>query len=137
MKIFTSYFSNIPEVLEECPDAFFVSIAGKTPEWFTGAKYCKLAPKASWWNEWHSKFSEHLDSDESTEWYREKYIGTVLDMTCPGIVVKDLMDISNNAKTVVLLCYERPEHFCHRQIVAFWLDIHGIECKEWSNEGKN
>ena len=137
MKVFTSYFSNIPEVLKECPDAFFVSIAGKTPEWFTGAKYCKLAPKASWWNEWHNKFSEQLDSDESIAWYTDMYTITVLDALRPDIVIKDLASISNNAKTVVLLCYEKPEHFCHRQIVEVWLNACGIECKEWSNEGEN
>lgn len=31
----------------------------------------------------------------------------------------------------VLLCWEKPGDFCHRQIVADWLASAGFEVKEW------
>lgn len=31
----------------------------------------------------------------------------------------------------VLLCWENPERFCHRHIVADWLINAGFEVKEW------
>ena len=31
----------------------------------------------------------------------------------------------------VLLCWEKPEDFCHRYIVADWLRNAGFEVKEW------
>lgn len=31
----------------------------------------------------------------------------------------------------VLLCWEKPEAFCHRHIVADWLRKAGFEVKEW------
>ena len=30
----------------------------------------------------------------------------------------------------ILLCYERPEDFCHRHIIANWFKAYGHECKE-------
>lgn len=30
----------------------------------------------------------------------------------------------------ILLCYERPEAFCHRHIVARWLNENGYDCEE-------
>jgi SAM-dependent methyltransferase len=33
--------------------------------------------------------------------------------------------------TIALICYEKPSDFCHRHLVADWLNENGIECKEW------
>ena len=43
IRIYTSYFGNVKKILKTFPDACLVSIAGKTPDWFTGLKYKKLA----------------------------------------------------------------------------------------------
>ena len=45
--IYTSYFGNIKK-LQSRPGLEFISIAGKTPDWFTGAKLSLLAPKHDW-----------------------------------------------------------------------------------------
>lgn len=46
------------------------------------------------------------------------------------MVIDELMALSEGAD-VVLLCYEKPENFCHRQIIAHWFgdvtEFH-IEC---------
>ena len=31
-------------------------------------------------------------------------------------------------------CYEKPSDFCHRHLVADWLNKNGVECKELEDE---
>lgn len=119
MCIFTSYFGNKHYLLSSGYKNLW-SIAGITPEWFyhVGERYSKLAPKYSWWKEWH-------DNSLSEEWYIEKYYKTVLDKLNQNDVI---LELGNNA---VLLCYEGSGKFCHRRIVANWIENNtGINVKE-------
>lgn len=34
---------------------------------------------------------------------------------------------------IALICYEKPSDFCHRHLVADWLNKNGIPCEEWVN----
>ena len=36
-----------------------------------------------------------------------------------------------NVPRIALICYEKPTDFCHRHLVADWLNKNGIECEEW------
>lgn len=95
-----------------------ISIAGKCPDWYKGREYKKLAPKYSWWKEWKSG---KLNNDDYIKLYKE----TVLNKLNPKEVYKDL------GKDAVLLCWENKNKFCHRHIVANWLQEKlGIEVKE-------
>lgn len=132
--IYTSYFSKVKALYDQNPNLVFVSIAGKTPNWFDNSlidilRYSKLAPKYEWWRVWHEKFKDNLESGESMNWYIKKYYETVLNQLNPIFVQRDLLDLSNR-KDVVLLCYEKPEKFCHRQIVMNWFNSAEINCKE-------
>lgn len=129
--IYTSYFGNIRKIKAAFPDAVLVSIAGKTPDWFEGRKYGKLAPKYEWWREWKERFGADPDSMESMEWYVEKYNGTVLDKLDPRRTAEELEE-GADGNPVFLLCYEAPGKFCHRHSVGLWLRRHGIECGEYS-----
>ena len=133
--IYTSYFGNIKKIQNAISDAMFISIAGKTPEWFTGKKYIPLMPHYDWWNEWHIKFENDLECQRSKDWYISKYNDTVLKMLNPNDVARDLKDLAE-WKPTFILCYETPEKFCHRHIVADWLTKTGysIQCKEWTDE---
>ena len=33
-----------------------------------------------------------------------------------------------------LVCYEKPSDFCHRHLVADWLNKNGYDCEELSDE---
>lgn len=47
--------------------------------------------------------------------------------------VLDKLDVNKVAQELdgkVLLCYEKPGAFCHRNIVREWLNENGYECKE-------
>ena len=132
--IYTSYFSNVKHIAGKNPALEFVSIAGKTPEWLEDGlikihKFKDLMPKYEWWKVWHEKFKDDYESDESKKWYEAKYIETVLSKLNPNDVQFRLYELSNR-KNVVLLCYETPEKFCHRHLVAKWLNMYNILCCE-------
>lgn len=112
----TSYFSNISKI------KFPISIAGKCPDWYTDAQYKKLAPKYEWWKEWH-------DNNLGDDWYTEKYYSTVLVMLDPKVIYKELFNIYMT-DNFTLLCYESPEKFCHRHLVAQWFNDNGFSIKE-------
>lgn len=136
--IYTSYFANVKGVLGKKPNIRFCSIAGKTPDWFLefneklGLKSfncISLAPKYSWWKIWHEKFKDNYESEESMNWYIERYKDTVLDILSPQLTVKKLYAMSDH-NDICLLCYETPEKFCHRHLVQEWLNDNKINCFE-------
>lgn len=135
--VYTSYFSNVKRLAGAKPRMVFVSIAGKTPDWFDDClikvmKYKALAPKYEWWREWKDKFGQNPDSDESIRWYTDKYSSTILATTTPKKVYDDLMEISGR-EDVCLLCWEAPDRFCHRKLVREWLNMGEIPCAEADN----
>lgn len=117
--IYTSHFEKIPEIPK---DIVVISISGKAPDWYDGIQYKVLAPKRNWWIDWKNN---HHDN----EIYKQKYHETVLDTLNVDNIVNRLYELSEG-KDVVLLCYEKPNEFCHRHIVAQWLRDNGIECIE-------
>ena len=128
--IYTSYFGNVKKILEEVPDAGLISIAGKAPDWFKGEKFKLLMPHYGWLREWHDTFEWSLDSKESREWYIDKYNKTVLSSLDPLPTARALKELAD-WKSTFILCYETPEKFCHRHIVAEWFNNYSIPCEEW------
>ena len=109
--IFTSYFDNIRNL----PDCILpISIAGKTPEWFKGPKYLRLAPHREFWDVWK------VNGDN--DYYISEYKSSVLN----GLNARDtFLDLYEQAYSytlehpelykkitkVCLLCYEKPNQF--------------------------
>ena len=93
-------------------------MAGITPENFRYRKFLLLAPKYSWWKLWHD---EHLPNS----WYEEQYFTTVLNKLDAKKVVREF------GKNPVLLCYEKPDEFCHRHLIAKWLQQNNFQVKEF------
>lgn len=112
--IFTSYFNNIQN-LQKLGYQNFISIAGQAPKWYMFNKYIPLMPKYSWWKEWH-------DYKLSINWYQQKYFNTVLRNLNINTVI---LDLGNNP---ILLCHQLPNQFCHRHLVAKWLNMNGHKC---------
>jgi len=108
--IYTGYWAKVKEY--EANGLTPVGISGWSPDGWTGKTYKKLAPKYVWWKEWH-------DKNLSTQWYITQYHNTVLNKLNPVTVAKDLQKMGDN---VVLLCFETPDKFCHRHLVADWLN---------------
>lgn len=120
--IYTGYFGLAKEY--EQAGLTCVSIALKTPDWYRGAIYKALAPSPDLLRYWH-------DKKLSETAYRKRYAATVLASLTPEKVMADLSKLGAN---VVLLCYEKPDQFCHRHLVARWLNTNGIPAQEYTKQ---
>lgn len=126
--IYTSYFGK----LKKFPDDLIpIAICAKCPNGYQGAVYKKLAPTYQILMD----YKKAADGGwESLYWAQTKYVtryrAQILDKLDPQQVVRELEDLAGG-RDIVLLCYERPEAFCHRHLVAEWLKSHGISCEEW------
>lgn len=145
--IYTSYFGN----LKNLNDNYIpISICGKAPYWFyQGRKYKNLAPKYKFFMEW----KENKDNDFYIQHFKEEILDTLninkvlYDLYCSIPDVKRLIldlecDEDGNQINwyeskiihIVLICYEKPEDFCHRHLVADWFNENGIKCEELTDE---
>jgi uncharacterized protein YeaO (DUF488 family) len=120
MKIYTSYFANL-KTLEE-NGLYCVSICNKVPSFFHGPNIESVAPNNSIL--WQYKKSQQTDADRET--YKQRYINEVL---CayrfhPEYFTDLLKSFSESegGKDIALLCYEKPGDFCHRHLLADWLN---------------
>lgn len=121
--IYTSYFGKIKELEEN--NLIPIAICGGIPNEYRGKWYKKLAP--SW-----SIFSEYKEFGDSTR-YTDRFFNEILSKRNPEIVYNDLYNLADGTPNFVLVCYETPEKFCHRHLVAQWLTKHGFPCQEWKS----
>ena len=133
--VFTSCFSRVEDIRRADPTAVFMAVCGDIPSWFLDVlnaySFRKVAPKLVWWQEWHEKFKGKYESDESRRWYGEKYRSTVLDTLDPREVYGKILLRCGDGKNAYLLCYEEPDKFCHRHMLAAWLNLKlGLDIKE-------
>lgn len=135
--IYTTYFANLKNLNRKtsCP----IAICGKSPDGYKGLEYKKLAPK--WW------FFKEWKENHDNNFYIENFNKEVLSVTTPNRVMTDIRNLiafvygmemidfserwwENVSYDIYLVCYEKPEDFCHRHLVADWLTANGIEVKE-------
>lgn len=98
-----------------------VAISARPPEWYTGKQYLALAP--SWDLLRQVKRGEITD-----EQYAQRYLELLEQRNLtPQQVLNDV------GKGAILLCYEAPGDFCHRRVVAEWIQVHtNVEVPELS-----
>lgn len=95
-----------------------VSIAAKCPHWFTGRQYKKLAPS-------YYLLMAYKNGEINEEQFVNRYYAGVLNNLDARQVYEELGGNS------VLLCWEKSGSFCHRHIVAEWLQSElGVEITE-------
>lgn len=123
--IFTGYFAGISKLPKNVEP---VSIARWSPKAYSGLEYRKLAPT-------NEILAMHrVDEGYAAHgFYSMDFRRRVLDWLNPDEVVRELHKLTDKPD-IALVCYERPERFCHRHLVADWLNEHGIECYEWGGE---
>jgi len=93
-----------------------ISISIGKPKWYDGESYPQLYPTWDMVME-YKKTTDHI-------LYTRKYISTILGKLDPAEVYNDLND-------KVLLCWEKSTEFCHRQIVAKWIELNmGVRVTE-------
>jgi len=101
MRLYTSYYA----IASSHKKA--VSIAAKAPKWYTGKEYTKLAPRYAVLK----SYKEDPDKAAYTKNFN-KYLSTFF-------IEKVLAELGNGS---ILLCYEKAGDFCHRHIVAKWIE---------------
>lgn len=135
--IYTTYFANLKKLdhYTSCP----IAICGKSPDGYKGLEYKKLAPKYWFFKEW----KQNHDND----FYIEHFNKEVLSVLRPQEVMMDIRNLidyhygvemttydekwwEHVPYDIYFVCYEKPEDFCHRHLVANWLTANGIEVKE-------
>ncbi len=126
--IYTSYFAKLKEL--ENHNIIPISICGKAPDWYKGLQYKKLAPKYGFFMEW----KKNHDND----YYIEHFKTEVLDKLDAADVILDfsrlIYSFNIGESDICLICYEKPSDFCHRHLVAEWLNQNGFKCEEWRDK---
>lgn len=112
MILYTSYFAKCKSGDKR------LAICARPPEWYTGRCCSLLAPDYDLL--WNYK-NKHITKEQYTECYL-KYLNSL------GIdrVIAELHDGD------ILLCWEAKGKFCHRHILAEWLNSHGHTVTELS-----
>lgn len=118
--LYTGYFAKLKIYKQE--NLIPVSIAGVAPSWYTHSnefEFKKLAPK--FW--FYKKYKDGIFTKEE---YTKHYLNEVLSKwENPNTLKQELIDLfqKENSNGIILLCYESPNNFCHRQIVREFLQI--------------
>jgi len=90
---------------------------------YDGDYYLELAPKESFFRVWKNNRGK-IDEFENNRYYIEQFYNEILKNLNPKEIYKKL----DNS---ILLCYEENNEFCHRHLVAAWLEYHlNIEIPE-------
>ena len=132
--IYTTYFANLRNLPKNIVP---ISICGKTPDWYKGLQYKKIAPKYDFFMEWkknhdNNYYIEHYEQEVLKNLKVEEVIKELLELCLPSEVVPIY---AWPALDIALVCYEKPSNFCHRHLVAKWLSENGYSCKEWVKNG--
>ena len=114
MKIWTSYYANIRNIPE---DYFLVATSGMIPKEIE-------AVVDSWNQSLAPSKSIFLENKETPDW--EQYVKRFKAERLPKVEWLEKLEqweekankIGKNIDNIVLLCYEKPSDFCHRQILA-------------------
>ena len=113
MKIFTSYYGS--KTLDRNRH-FLVQVSNSAPKGFEpDVKWEEVVP------DWDTLVKPSKDGEITEFTYRTRY-NTQLQSSAFSIVLA-FESIAKQAagKDIVLLCYEKPDDFCHRHVLAEWI----------------
>ena len=106
----------------DCKVGNLISISGDRGRsvGFEGKAIPKLAPKKVFWDIWHDNIGK-ISEEENTKYYIREYYNQVLSKV-------NIEELLKNEKDPILLCFERKQDFCHRHVLAEYINIrYGIE----------
>lgn len=118
MKIYTSYFAKAA-ILRKA-GIVPIGVALWPPRFFRGISMKQVAPRRYM-----------LDDRLTDEEYIRMYRNDVLRLVDARSFIQDL-ERASRGMDVALCCFEKPGDFCHRHILAKWLNEQtGIEVSEF------
>lgn len=118
---YTSYFGCIKKLNEK--EIVPISIARYPNRYVKALSYPVLAPS--------KELLAAIKSGEITSKEYAKEFKKQLNGLDPNKVISEL-DSMANGKSYALLCYCKPQDFCHRVLVSKWLKKAGISICEFS-----
>ena len=120
MKIYTSYFANLKNL--EKDDIVPIGICCYPPKWFKGPNLRAIAPSPDILEKCKSSHAE----------YEKRYRTEVLSLFKDANILLERISFISAGKDAALCCYEKPSDFCHRHILAKWLEEQtGIKVEEF------
>lgn len=108
MKIYTSYFANGAKLQKV--GITIIGIALYPPKWFCGPSIKYVSP--SW---------DILHNSKSEDEYVQRFNSEILAHRDPKVFLSNIEKMSKG-KDVALCCFEKPDEFCHRHLVAKWMN---------------
>lgn len=105
IKIFTSYFGQLKNLAKD--GIIPISIARYTPGYFKGRSIINVAPTGPMLS---------MKDEEYKKAYAEilRHVDVVK-------LHRNILQIADG-RNVALLCYEKPGEFCHRRLLAEWME---------------
>lgn len=123
MKFYTSYFGKLGILYQN--GIFPICIARGVPRFYGGAVEHSVAP-----------YGWMLSGNVSRDEYIDAYKTKILAKIDPHKFLLKCQELSGG-KDVAFLCYEKPSDFCHRHLLAEWLENEtGVEVKEFGVTGE-
>ena len=120
MKIYTSYFANLKNL--EKDDIVPIGICCYPRKWFKGPNLRVIAPSPDILEKCKSSHAE----------YEKRYRTEVLSLLKDANILLERISFISGGKDAALCCYEKPSDFCHRHILAKWLEEQtGIKVEEF------
>ena len=110
--IFTGYYAKLNQYKNLGLEP--IAISGKRPNFYEGLYYPDFAPRYWMYQRWK-------DKDITNEGYTEEY-KKYLDTLDKEEIRKDFKEYTVEGNDIVLLCYEKSGEFCHRHVLADWLE---------------
>ena len=102
---------------------------------YFGPSYKKLAPKLVTYNTYHEKLEKLLELKEDVSKLKEylkyrkqiedEYIKNYYDIRLKDLNVDELLNILYNkfGDNIILLCHEPVDEFCHRRLIADYIEL--------------
>ena len=93
---------------------------------YYGNAYKKMSPRLYMW-QYYDKNPDNLTEDELIDWYINEFYNQRLNDLNPYELLDTLKQ--KYGEEIILLCHELPglklnkEHFCHRRLLADWIEL--------------
>lgn len=122
MNIYTGYFAKINQYKKD--GLIPIAISRGVPE------FCQNIDRLEMFEPSFKTLLDYKYKRITEKEYIQQYRRDVLYYLDAQLIYEMLTRKYKN-QNIILLCYESPKFFCHRQIVAQWFNNNGIVVKEY------
>ena len=133
MAVYTSYYAKAKDLSEN--NYLFIRISTSAPKWWK-KPLLNMPELYPGWELVDGVKRGIIDEEE----YTKKYIEALNKLDRPTIIEKIYLAAINSSsiperqnRDIILLCYETPDKFCHRHVLADWIG----KVKEFEDRDKD